>query len=147
MGRLQRYAARWAVILADTSVWIDFFAGRQSVHVDRLKEVTSAGRLLVGDLILVELLQGPKHDADIKRLQFAFSELPVETLCGPLIAPKAAANYRKLRRSGITPRGTVDVIIATWCIEHSVPLLHRDRDFELMERELGLLSAVSADHL
>ncbi|WP_417425963.1 PIN domain nuclease [Hoeflea sp.] len=133
------------MILVDTSVWIDFFSGRKSAHVDRLKDITDAGRLLVGDLILVELLQGPKHDADVRRLQQAFSDLPVETLCGPLIAPKAAANYRKLRRSGTTPRGTVDVIIATWCIERAVPLLHKDRDFEVMERKLGLLSAMSVD--
>ncbi|PHR22056.1 MAG: VapC toxin family PIN domain ribonuclease [Hoeflea sp.] len=101
------------MILVDTSVWIDFFAGRASVQVGRLKQAAVSGHLLIGDLILVELLQGPRHQRDVVRLQQAFSGLPVETLCGPAIAPLAAANYRKLRRAGITPRGTVDVIIAT----------------------------------
>lgn len=132
------------MILADTSVWIDFFAGRQSAHVEKLKQAVTSGQLLVGDLILVELLQGPKHQRDVIRLTQAFAGLPVETLCGSAIAPLAAANYRKLRRSGMTPRGTVDVIIATWCIACGLPLLHNDRDFTVMERELGLLSAVSA---
>ena len=131
------------MILADTSVWIDFFAGRQSRHVDVLKQAVQSGRLLLGDLILVELLQGPKHQRDVDRLTQAFSGLPVETLCGPAMVQVAAANYRKLRRSGITPRGTVDVIIASWCIQHAVPLLHNDRDFRVMERELGLTPAIS----
>lgn len=133
------------MILVDTSVWIDFFVGRQSAHVDCLKQAASSGQVLIGDLILVELLQGPKHQRDIQRIEQALSQLPVETLCGSAIAPRAAANYRQLRRSGFTPRGTVDVIIATWCIESSVKLLHNDRDFAVMERKLGLLSAVSTD--
>ena len=133
------------MILVDTSVWIDFFAGRASVQVERLKQAAVSGHLLIDDLILVELLQGPRHQRDVARLQQAFSGLPVETLCGPPIAPLAAANYRRLRRSGITPRGTVDVIIATWCIESGVALLHNDPDFNVMERELGLLSAHPTD--
>ena len=132
------------MILADTSVWIDFFAGRQSAHVECLKQALLSGQLLLGDLILVELLQGPRLQRDVARLEQAFSDLPVETLCGPVIAPVAAANYRKLRRSGMTPRGTVDVIIATWCIHCEIPLLHNDRDFLAMERELGLASAITA---
>ena len=48
-------------------------------------------------------------------------------------------------RKSRAPRRKVDVIIATWCIEIGSPLLHNDRDFNVMERELGLLSALSAD--
>ena len=36
-------------------------------------------------------------------------------------------------------RGTIDVIIATWCVENAIPLLHNDRDFEAMEGRLGLV--------
>jgi predicted nucleic acid-binding protein len=41
-------------------------------------------------------------------------------------------------RRGITIRGAIDVIIATWCIENGAGLLHNDRDFDPIERELGL---------
>jgi predicted nucleic acid-binding protein len=54
------------------------------------------------------------------------------------LATKAAANYRLLRRRGITIRKTIDVIIGTFCIERGHSLLHSDRDFEPMERFLGL---------
>jgi predicted nucleic acid-binding protein len=50
----------------------------------------------------------------------------------------AAANYRALRRKGVTVRGTIDCLIATFCIENSLPLLHNDRDFDPFEEHLGL---------
>ncbi|GIL03242.1 MAG: ribonuclease VapC [Alphaproteobacteria bacterium] len=128
------------MILADTSAWIDFFANRDLAHVHALKENLIEGRAVVGDLVLVEVLQGFRNPGDLQRAERALVELPTETLCGAAIAPKAAANYRRLRRRGITVRGTIDVIIATWCIENRVALLHNDRDFEVFERELGLVA-------
>jgi predicted nucleic acid-binding protein len=41
-------------------------------------------------------------------------------------------------RRGITFRGTIDVIGATRCVETGAGLLHHDRDFDPIERELGL---------
>jgi len=55
---------------------------------------------------------------------------------------KCAENYRALRKKGITIRKTMDVIIATFCIEHRVPLLFTDRDFIPFVDHLGLLSAL-----
>ncbi len=50
-------------------------------------------------------------------------------------------NYRLLRARGITIRKTIDLIIGTFCIERGHSLLHSDRDFEPMERLLGLRAA------
>ncbi|HWB52345.1 MAG TPA: VapC toxin family PIN domain ribonuclease, partial [Stellaceae bacterium] len=68
----------------------------------------------------------------------SFSHYEVVALCGPELAVKAAANYRFLRTRGITIRKTIDLIIGTFCIERGHHLLHSDRDFEPMERLLGL---------
>lgn len=57
---------------------------------------------------------------------------------GRKIAIQAAQNFRKLRKSGITIRKTIDVIIATFCIESGYELIHNDRDFDPMEDLLGL---------
>jgi predicted nucleic acid-binding protein len=54
------------------------------------------------------------------------------------MAIKAAANFRLLRKKGITIRKTTDVLIATFCIENQIPLLHHDHDFTLMQKTLGL---------
>jgi predicted nucleic acid-binding protein len=66
------------------------------------------------------------------------SHLEYFDLVGKDIALKAAENYRLLRKSGITVRKTIDVIIGTFCIENRMMLLHNDRDFEPMSRYLGL---------
>ncbi len=68
----------------------------------------------------------------------AVGQLEQKTLCGPAIAAKAAENYRMLRRKGITVRGTIDAIIATWCIENGAYLLHNDRDFDRFAEHLAL---------
>jgi predicted nucleic acid-binding protein len=57
---------------------------------------------------------------------------------GRELAIKAAKNFRKLRKMGITIRKTIDVMIATFCIEFGFELLHNDRDFDPMEDVLGL---------
>jgi predicted nucleic acid-binding protein len=54
------------------------------------------------------------------------------------VAVQAAANYRRLRTQGITVSKTIDLIIATFCINNDHELLHQDRDFIHFETHLGL---------
>ena len=61
---------------------------------------------------------------------------------GKAPALRAAENYRKLRKKGITIRKTNDVIIASYCIENKLPLLFSDRDFLPFARHLGLATAL-----
>ncbi|MEQ1953229.1 type II toxin-antitoxin system VapC family toxin [Mesorhizobium sp. CN2-181] len=126
------------MILVDTSVWIDYLAGRTSAKGEMLHMSLGSVEFAIGDLILAEVLQGVREGAGLRALEAKIRAFRVMPLCGEVIARAAAANYRKLRSKGITIRGTIDVIIATWCIENGVPLLHNDRDFALMESELGL---------
>ena len=62
-------------------------------------------------------------------------------ILGKTIAVKSAENFRKLRRKGITIRKTADVIIATYCIEHGLPLLFSDKDFKPFVTHLNLAKA------
>ncbi len=128
------------MIVVDTSVWIDYFANRASKETELLEQLTGDSEIILGDLVLVEVLQGLKDGPHLKLVQAVLSPLSVKSLCGPEIAPIAAANYRKLRQNGITIRGAIDVIIATWCIENGAMLLHNDRDFAMMEKVIGLTS-------
>ncbi|WP_025323052.1 type II toxin-antitoxin system VapC family toxin [Deferrisoma camini] len=125
-------------ILVDTSVWIDLFRARPLAHVDKLKRLLGEEEILLGDLILAEILQGVRTDQDVRRVEHAFRAYAVVPLVGEAIARKSAGHYRILRRQGITVRKTIDCIIATWCIENRVPLLHNDRDFHAFAR-LGLV--------
>lgn len=126
------------MILADTSAWIAFFRDSVSETSHRLRRALVNDKVVMGDLVFVELFQGFRHPAEIGLALSAIAGLDQKVLCGPALAPKAAANYRALRQRGITIRGTIDVIIATWCLENGAALLHDDRDFDVLERHLGL---------
>jgi len=127
------------VNLVDSSVWIDYFAARDTRQVSILSNLITSDVIVLGDLILVEVLQGMRAGPQLRLAQAIFSPLQRKALCSPDLAPIAADNYRLLRQRGFTVRGTIDVIIATWCIENKIALLHSDRDFEVFESELGLV--------
>ena len=96
--------------------------------------------LLTGDLILTEVLQGFREDGDFCRARVALETSSFEPMVGLEIALASAQNDRRLRALGVTVRKTIDVIIATFCIERGHRLLHNDRDFTLMEEPIGLQS-------
>ena len=126
------------MILVDSSVWIAHLKGRSTAETRKLEGAAAREPLLVGDLILLEVLQGAQGDAHAARIERALREYAVVPLLGPDLAVKAASNYRKLRALGITLRKTADLIIGTFCIEHRHTLLHADRDFDPMQKYLGL---------
>lgn len=126
------------MILVDSSVWIDFFNGRESRETDLLTRLLRRRVLLTGDLILAEVLQGFRQDRDMEAARHALLSLPYADMVGKEVALTSAQNYRLLRRWGVTARKTVDVIIATFCIRYGHILLHGDRDFEPMREHLGL---------
>ena len=126
------------MVLADTSVWVDYFKGVVNWQTDRLDWLLSAQPVALGDLILTEILQGFDREADFQRARSFLLALPFYELGGYQLCLQAANNYRTLRRRGISIRKTIDVIIATGCIAWSLELLHNDRDFSPMEEMLGL---------
>jgi predicted nucleic acid-binding protein len=126
------------MVLVDTSVWVDFFNGVDTAEANELDRLLGSGRILTGDLILAEILQGFVREADYRRARNLLTDIPYTDLVGREVALAAADNYRRLRRRGITVRRTIDVIIGTFCIVNSHQLLHSDRDFDPMEEALGL---------
>jgi predicted nucleic acid-binding protein len=126
------------MIVADTSAWVDYFNGVDALHVEILDYELSNSRIVIGDLILTELLQGFREDKNYKIAKQLIESLEYYDLGGKEIAYKAADNFRKLRKKGITVRKTIDMIIGTFCIENDFELIHNDRDFDPLEKYLGL---------
>jgi predicted nucleic acid-binding protein len=129
------------MILVDSSVWIAHLRGHRTPATVRLEAAASREPLLIGDLILLEVLQGARDDAHAERIERGLRRYVLVALLDGDLAPRAARNYRKLRELGITIRKTADVIIGTFCTEHRHSLLHDDRDFTPMEEHLGLMVA------
>ena len=129
------------MVLVDSSVWIDFFNGAENPETDKLNEILGLEEVVIGDLILVEVLQGFRSDKDYKTAKRVLTSLSIHNLGGEELAIKSANNFRALRKRGITVRKTADVIIATYCIENKIPLLFSDRDFLPFVENLKLVSA------
>jgi predicted nucleic acid-binding protein len=128
------------MIVVDSSVWIDFFNGKITKQTNLLDSLLGREPIVIGDLVLTEVLQGFREDKDYRRAKELLDYLLFRPMVGRELAVRAAENYRRLRKKGITVAKTIDVIIATFCIESNLPLLHCDRDFEPMVRHLGLSS-------
>lgn len=126
------------MILVDSSVWIDFFRNRPTPQAEWLDRNLGNEGLLVGDLILADVLQGFKDDKGFDETRRLLTQLAPLVIGGVDIAVEAARNHRRLRRLGMTVRGTVDTMIATRCIKDGLRLLHSDRDFDAFEKHLGL---------
>jgi predicted nucleic acid-binding protein len=128
------------VVVADSSVWIDFFNATPNAARDTLRRLLYEGdtRIVVPDLVLFEVLRGFRHERMLRQAQTLMVSLGVVQACGADLALEAAQHYRDLRKSGITVRSGIDVLVASFCIRHDYLLLHRDRDFQAFEERRGL---------
>lgn len=104
----------------------------------RLEALLWSQEAVLGDLMMVEVLQGIERDVDRDLVHHQFAGLHQLIIGGFEVAELAADHYRFLRTRGITVRKTIDTLIATRCILDRIPLLHDDRDFDAFERYLGL---------
>lgn len=127
------------MIVVDSSVWIDFLNGRNAPHVRQLRALVGTEEIIVGDLMLCEVLQGLDSERAAREVEALLRRFEIVPMAGDAIATAAARNFRSLRRRGITVRKTIDLLIGTWCIHNSGPLLHNDGDFRPMARYLGLI--------
>lgn len=127
------------MIVADTSVWIDYVRGVDAPHTQTLDYELLHNRVITGDIIITEFLQGFRLEPDFNKAKEIMDSLEYQDFLGKNIALQAAQNFRLLRKKGITVRKTIDVIIATFCIENGFALIHNDRDFDPIETHLGLL--------
>jgi predicted nucleic acid-binding protein len=126
------------VIVVDSSVWIANLRNTDTEAVRRLRAFDDDDLIIVGDVILLEVLQGARDDLQALRIERNLRRFDVVTMLDGALAVRAAGNYRQLRARGITVRKTVDLIIGTFCIERDHRLLHDDRDFDPMVAHLGL---------
>ena len=129
------------MILVDSSVWIAHLRGSLTPATAKLEAAATFEPILVGDLILLEVLQGARDELAAARIERGLRRFQIVPLLDADLAPRAARNYRRLRDMGIAIRKTNDIVIGTFCIERGCSLLHDDRNFVAMEEHLGLVPA------
>jgi predicted nucleic acid-binding protein len=127
------------MVLADTSAWIEFLRATGSGANLKLRELLLAGDVATTDAVVLEVLVGANDDAhsrDLLRLLDSCHWLPQE----PWADVELAANmYRGCRKAGQTPRSLLDCLIAAVAVRCDVPVLHLDRDFDLLASSSSLM--------
>ncbi len=126
------------MLVVDSTVWVVYFNGVRNQQTDYLHQILDRTPILIGDLILAEVLQGFRDNADFETARRMFGKFLQVEMLNPDLAVQSARNYRLLRRKGVTVRKTIDSLIATYCIENEHDLLHNDSDFDGYEKHLGL---------
>jgi predicted nucleic acid-binding protein len=134
------------MVLVDTSVIIEFLKGRQGDKVALFAKVLDHGVPFgISAYTYQEILQGARDEAEFRTLQGYLSTQHIYYLCADRTTyDKAAMLYFTLRRKGITPRGTLDVLIALTAMENDLALLHDDRDFDIMAERIPELRILRA---
>jgi predicted nucleic acid-binding protein len=117
------------MILADTSAWIEFGRETGSPVDRRLDQLIADGDdIAVTDPVVAEVAMGARSDkqeAALRALLERFHLLRFE----PIVDFDSAVRiYRTCRRSGVTPRGLVDCMVAAVALRHEVPVLAHDAD-------------------
>jgi predicted nucleic acid-binding protein len=127
------------VILVHTSAWVEYDRATGSAVDQRLTALISAdGPLATTEPVIMEIVAGARSDgreADLRRLLLRFSLLEFD----PIADFDAAARiYRRCRRSGVTPRGLIDCMIASVANRHDASLLACDADMSRVVNIIGI---------
>jgi len=121
------------MIAADTSVLIDYFQGKNNIQTDKLDEVFTHHLLILPPTVLVEILSDPFLP---KKFVDKIQELPLLELTDNYWQ-RAGMNRSKLVSKKLKAR-LADTLIAQSCIDHEVPLITRDTDFNHFVKYCGL---------
>jgi predicted nucleic acid-binding protein len=124
------------MVLVDTSVWVEYLRGDATPHVRTLRELLAGDEIVgVAPIILQEILQGADSEERFEKWRKYFTGLCCYVPADPVESHVEGARlYQSCRRAGKTPRSSNDCLIARIAIEHSLILLHDDRDFEAIAK-------------
>ena len=125
-------------VLADATIWIDYFSGRRTPRTGYLDELLGKAPLFTADLVLAEVLRGFEDPEELESARAALAKFPTLTVGGVEIALASATNGRILKTRGAPVPPPYQRLIASYCILKNVALLHADPAYEVCERHLGL---------
>lgn len=120
-------------VVVDTSVWIDFFSGRET---PTLLEGLATGAVVLPPIVVAELVSGARTEAMRATLVDLVSDLPLHPASlGHWLA--VGDLRRRLQREGIMI-STPDAHVAQCALDLDGLLLSRDAIFEQVARLLPL---------
>jgi len=117
--------SRVSGVVVDTSVWIDFFAGRP---VPSLEDALAQGSVILSPLVVAELVSGARQSRDRDSITDLMRELPLhETPLDHWV--RVGDLRRRLRGRGLAV-STPDAHVAQCALDRDALLLSRDAVFQ-----------------
>ena len=126
------------MILVDSTVVIDYLKNADNPKVALYRKINASGaKYGIAPFTVTEVLQGARNEKEYKEAKSYLDGLEVFYLPETKESyEKAARVYYNLRRRGVTPRNIIDIYIALIAADNGFPLLHNDRDFEVLVYEI-----------
>ena len=120
------------MILVDTSVWVAVFRKKSPF---RMEDALEFDEIVTCLPVIQEVLQGFREERAYRLARDSMIALPiVESPMEESLFIEAADLYRAARRQGLTIRSSVDCLIAACALRHDLPVLHKDRDYQLLSK-------------
>jgi predicted nucleic acid-binding protein len=116
--------------IVDSSAWIELISRGDSPIAEHVARLVEADDALITGLIRCEVLVGFRSEAKFKRARASLDNFEQLDDGARAVGDRAIEIYRKCRKKGVTVRSLVDCLIAAAALEHDLPVLHRDRDFD-----------------
>jgi len=119
------------MILIDTSILIGYLKGIKGEPYDTFDKIIDNNVPFgICNQVYQELLQGAKNEREFNLLKEYLDNIDIYDLrYGKKSYENAALMYMNCRKVGITPRSSIDMIIAQTAIENNLILFHNDKDY------------------
>jgi predicted nucleic acid-binding protein len=122
--------------LVDTSVWIAVFRRQRPLD---LTQHVAFDEIVTCLPVVQEVLQGFREERSYRIARDAMRSLPmVDDPLGFEVFDAAVDLYRTARRAGITPRSSLDCLIAASALRNDLGVLHHDRDYAKLAKVSAL---------
>ncbi len=121
------------MIAVDTSSLIAFLEGAGGADTDIVQSALEHQQLVLPPVVLTELLSDPSLPAKVRSLLAALPLLEIQPGFWERAGLLRASILKQRRKARIA-----DALIAQTCLDQSVPLVTRDRDFRHFARDAGL---------
>ncbi len=127
------------MILVDTSAWVEFDRATGTSVDARLTElIATTDDVAVSEPVIMELLAGARDDRRARDLRRLMDRFPLMRFDAAVDFDAATRIYRTCRRSGVTPRGMVDCMIAAVALRHGASMLAADSDLDRVAEVMGI---------
>jgi predicted nucleic acid-binding protein len=126
-------------VIVDSSAWIELLRDTGSPIDRALRAAIGDEReVVVPEVVVMELCSGSGSEAEADQLRRMLAHHEIVALAPLDDTERAAALQRACRRQGTAVRSMIDCLVAAVAIRLDQPVLHRDRDFEVLARHSPL---------